>query len=107
MYPMNAATGSVHCPPKRKLKTCSNILCILKGASSQARHLFVSGLDRQLKLNEATNVEKIPEPVSAHLHRRTVNGKGRQGGRSASSSLRSTQNHTDATISMGASNNVK
>ena len=52
-------------------------------------------------------VDNRAKPVSAHLQIRTVKGKGRHGGKSASSSLRSTQNQTDDTINKGDTNSVK
>ena len=71
------------------------------GACSQTaqRGPAIAALPRQARLVRLNNAPAKAQRVKLQRQIRTVRGSARQGGRSASSSLRSTQNHTAPTNS--------
>ena len=99
---MNAATASLHCPPKTKSNKRSATRCKPWGPSNQARHSAPLSWSAQRNAVADIPAASKANPLRAQRQIRTVNGRALPGALSANSSLRSTQNHTETAISTGA-----
>ena len=93
----------VQAPPNRNEKSRSTCRLRPRGASSQtAQKGRVTDPEKQPKAVALRPAPSKPKAVVPHRQALRVKARGRQGGWSASSSLRSTQNHNDATTSSWA-----
>ena len=104
---MKAAIGSVQFAPNRNLNILSLIWWRPIGASNHAVHIAPWLILMQGRLKEVRIVDRTQKALRDHLQSLIVSGSGRHGGRSASSSFKSTQNQTEATIRIGARVRVK